>query len=159
MEPLDFRVVKSKEDFHKNYTLHDKAIEIARPIIEKWGFEFEEFGEDRRFEKIWEKGKDKPDHYIIYEGQKIALIDWKGKNKKHFKMNKRAYDSYLEWSKELGLPIYSVIVIMPGDIIKIAELPQPDVSLMVEWDKNITANFKEENLMDLEEFKERLLSI
>lgn len=159
MEPLDFNVVKSKEEFHKNYKLHDKAVVIAKPIIEQWGFEFEEFGEDRRFERIWEKGKDKPDHYILFEGKKIALVDWKGKNNKHFKMNKRAYDSYIEWSKKLELPAFSVIVIMRGDIIKVAELPQPEVSYMPEHDANITANFKEENLMDLEEFKERLFSI
>ena len=85
-------------------------------------------------------------------------MDWKGKNKKFFGMNKRAYDSYLKWSEELELPIFCVIVIKPGEI-KVAELPQDIISSKREYDANITVKFKEENLMDLENFKKRLLNL
>jgi len=158
MEPLDFKVVKSKETFLKNYELHDWAIATAKPILESWGFQFKLFGEDRRFQEEWEKGRDKPDDFILSKGKKIALVDWKGKNKKFFGMNKRAYDSYLKWSEELELPIFCVIVIKPGEI-KVAELPQDIISSKREYDANITVKFKEENLMDLENFKKRLLNL
>lgn len=104
MKKLDFKPVKSKEDFRKNYKLHDLAEYHGKNLFYQWGIDFTDFGKDRRYEKVWEKGEDKPDIIAEFNGKKF-LVDWKGKSKQDFWVNKRAVESYKKWSKELNLPI------------------------------------------------------
>ncbi len=104
MKKLNFQPKKSKEDFRRNYKLHDLAEYHGKNLFSQWGIDFKDYGDDRRYERVWEKGTDKPD--IIAEYNEIRfLIDWKSKNKKTFWVNKRAIDSYNNWSKKLALPI------------------------------------------------------
>ncbi len=104
MKKLDFKPAKSKDEFRKNYKLHDLAEYHGKNLFYQWGIEFTEFGKDRRYEKVWEKGKDKPD--IVAEHAEIKfLVDWKGKTKEDFWVNKRAVESYENWSKKLNFPI------------------------------------------------------
>lgn len=104
MKILNFEPAKSELDFRKNYKLHDLAEYHGKNLFFQWGIEFEDFGKDRRYEKYWEKGKDRPDIIAEYNGNRF-LIDWKSKNKKSFWVNKRAIDSYLNWSKELNMEV------------------------------------------------------
>lgn len=104
MEELNFKPQKSKESFHANYSLHDVAAKVGCNLLVQWGIEFANFGEDKRYQKVWEQGKDKPDLIITLQNKK-ALLDWKGK-KKNFKwINKRAAEAYLEWSSKMNLPV------------------------------------------------------
>ena len=105
MEDLDFQPHKSKEEFRKNYKLHDLAESYGKNLLIQWGIEFSEFGKDRRYEKVWEKGKDKPDLIISYKG-KEALLDWKGKHSAKWLMNERAYNAYLEWKSKMNMPVF-----------------------------------------------------
>ena len=105
MKKLYFQPAKTKEDFRKNYKLHDLAEYHGKNLFFQWGIDFKEFGKDKRNEKVWEKGKDKPDIIAEY-GSKKFLVDWKGKTKEEFWVNKRAIESYENWSKELKLPIF-----------------------------------------------------
>jgi hypothetical protein len=102
MKKLDFNPAKSKDDFRKNYKLHDLAEYHGKNLLTQWGIEFTDFGNDRRYEKVWEKGKDKPDVIVEFNEQKF-LVDWKGKSKEAFWVNKRAIDSYINWSKKLNM--------------------------------------------------------
>ncbi|MCB9208471.1 MAG: hypothetical protein H6609_03755 [Ignavibacteriales bacterium] len=104
MKTLDFKPKKSKEDFRKNYKLHDLAEYHGKNLLTQWGIDFHDFGKDKRYEKVWEKGEDKPDIIAELNGKKF-LIDWKGKTKEVFWVNKRAIDSYLNWSNKLQIPI------------------------------------------------------
>ena len=104
MKALNFQPAKSKDDFRRNYKLHDLAEYHGKNLFQQWGIEFKEFGKDRRFEKVWEKGKDKPD--IIAEFNNIKfLIDWKGKKKKSYWVNKRAINSYKNWGEKLNCKV------------------------------------------------------
>jgi len=104
MKNLNFQPAKTKEKFRKNYKLHDLAEYHGKNLFSQWGIDFKDFGKDRRFERVWEKGEDQPD--IIAEYNKIQfLIDWKGKSKEAFWVNKRAVESYFNWSKKLNLEI------------------------------------------------------
>lgn len=103
MEELNFRPQKSKESFHANYSLHDLASKTGCNLLVQWGIEFHHFGEDQRYNKVWEKGKDKPD-LIITVRDKKALLDWKGKKKNYKWINKRAAESYLDWSSKMDMP-------------------------------------------------------
>jgi len=105
MKKLDFQPAKSKDDFRKNYKLHDLAEYHGKNLFFQCGVEFHDFGKDRRFEKVWEKGKDKPDIIAEYNDKKF-LVDWKGKTKNEFWVNKRAIEAYKNWSNELNLPIF-----------------------------------------------------
>jgi Holliday junction resolvase len=104
MKKLNFQPAKSKEDFRRNYKLHDLAEYHGKNLFMQWGIDFKDYGKDRRFERVWEKGADQPDIVAEYKDKQF-LIDWKGKAKEAFWVNKRAIDSYLDWSAKLNLDI------------------------------------------------------
>ena len=104
MKALTFDPTKSEEEFRKNYKLHDLAEYHGKNLFFQWGIEFKDFGKDRRYEKFWEKGKDRPDIVAEYNDYRF-LIDWKSKSKESFWVNKRAVDSYLIWSNKLNLEV------------------------------------------------------
>ena len=104
MKKLDFQPAKSKENFRKNYKLHDLAEYHGKNLLFQWGIDFKDFGKDRRYERVWEKGEDKPDIIAQYKNVNF-LIDWKGKTKEAYWINKRAINSYLNWSKKLKLEV------------------------------------------------------
>ena len=104
MKELNFNPAKTKDKFRKNYRLHDIAEYHGKNLLFQWGIDFKDFGKDRRYERVWEKGEDKPD--IIAEYNNISfLIDWKGKTKEAYWINKRAINSYLSWGKKLKLEV------------------------------------------------------
>ncbi len=109
MKSLDYPVKKTESFFLRNYSLSDKAAHRGDEMLRSNGLETVPFGEDRRFEKVWEAGGDKPDRIIRKDGRDIALLDWKGKKKDDWMINERAYNSYLEWGSRLGLPVYVAI--------------------------------------------------
>ena len=158
MKDLDFKPSKSTEAFRKNYHLHDLAESTGKSLLIQWGIEFRNFGEDRRYEKVWERGDDKPDVIIKYKG-KSALIDWKGKRKPVWLVNKRAIDSYLNWSKKMNMPmIISFFVYEASGILKerrFAFLGRHNYieSPKKQWDKNCTVEFQK----DIPRFKKDIL--
>ena len=153
MEKLDFTPKKSTYSFRKNYHLHDLAEKMGKNLLIQWGIRFTNFGEDKRYEKVWERGRDKPDVIISYSG-KSALIDWKGKRKAVWLVNKRAVDSYQMWSTKFHLPsIICFFVFDAGGALKerrFAFLGEHNYieSEKKQWDKNITVEFT----CDLPEF-------
>lgn len=153
MKKLDFRPHKSKEDFRKNYRLHDLAEKHGKNLLTQWGIDFNDFGEDQRYQKLWEKGKDKPDVLINVNGKK-CLLDWKSKHKKKWILNKRAYDAYKEWAKDLSLKVVIAFFVFDEQnnlidrrfaIIDKHQLIETDSK---QWDKNQTVEF----IIDLPEF-------
>ena len=143
MKTLDFKPHKNKKDFLKNYSLHDLAEKHGKNLLIQWGIGFTNFGDDLRKEKVWEKGKDKPDLKINYKN-KIALIDWKGKHDSVWKLNQRAFEAYFLWGKKLALPVLVVFFVFNEKnslfTIRCANL-QKHVFLRSdkkEWDKNQT---------------------
>ena len=105
MKKLDFNPYKTKDEFQNNYKLHDLAETYGKNLLIQWGVKFSEFGKDNRYQKIWERGKDKPDLLIEYNGEK-AFLDWKGKHKKVWLVNKRAFDSYKFLKDKYSLPAF-----------------------------------------------------
>jgi hypothetical protein len=104
MKSLDFNPSKTGKEFRKNYELHDLAEYHGKNLLFQWGVNFNDYGKDRRFERVWEKGEDKPDIIAEYNEVKF-LIDWKGKTKRAFWVNRRAIDSYKNWSSKLNLDV------------------------------------------------------
>ena len=155
MKEKDFEVIKSEKEFHRNYSLHDIAQEEGEKFIKSLGFIVKPFGEDRRHEAVWEAGEDKPDCIIVSKDNKnICLLDWKGKKSKGFRVNERAYNSYIKISKKLELPliIASAFINSNKKIESFSYAIFPDDSAIVgnkqEWDGNITVNFKESSFKD-----------
>lgn len=149
MKELDFRPAKSKEEFRNNYKLHDLAERIGKNLLVQWGIEFKEFGEDKRYEKLWEKGEDKPDVIIKYKND-FALLDWKGKSTKTFIVNERAANAYLKWQKKLEVPVIIVFLVFDEDRnlidrrVAFLEAHKFNSSRLEQWDKNRTVEFDEE---------------
>lgn len=147
MKDLDFNPHKSGKEFRKNYKLHDLAESMGKNLLIQWGFTFSEFGKDNRFEKVWEKGEDKPDVIISYKGRR-ALVDWKGKHKPVWMINKRALLSYEEWKKKLNVPVFIFFFVF-DDSNKLTQMRFACIgrhsfieSKGKEWDKNITVEFE-----------------
>ncbi len=146
MKRLDFQPAKSKEDFRRNYKLHDLAEYHGKNLFSQWGIDFKDYGKDRRFEKVWERGEDKPD--IIAEYDDIHfLIDWKGKAKEAFWVNKRALDSYNNWSKKLNIEVViSFFIFDKRNHLKdrrfaLISKHKYEISESKAWDKNEVVKF------------------
>jgi hypothetical protein len=160
MKDLDFNPSKSKEEFRHNYKLHDLAERAGKNLLVQWGIEFGDFGEDKRFEKLWEKGEDKPDIIINYKGT-TALLDWKGKHSQTFLANTRAVKAYLRWQEKMNMPvIISFFVFDEQNNLtdrRFAILTKHNFTYSAnkQWDKNKTVEFGE----DLPRFtKDNLIS-
>ena len=146
MKELDFRPHKSKEAFRNNYKLHDIAEVCGKNLLVQWGVRFDIFGKDRRYEKVWEGGKDRPDLIISYKGRD-ALLDWKGKHNPKWLMNERAYKAYLAWKNKMNMPVFVAFFLfdeqenlMENRIASIG-VHLPKQSSEKEWDKNKTVEF------------------
>lgn len=149
MEELDFSPAKSKEKFRSNYKLHDLAERTGKNLLVQWAIDFKMFGEDKRYEKLWEKGDDKPDVIIDYKG-KQALLDWKGKHTKTFILNTRAIKSYEKWHNKFNIPVIIAFFIFDENNYltdrRFAFLPVHNFidSATEQWDKNKTVEFEED---------------
>ena len=104
MEQLDFKPAKSKTDFRSNYRLHDLAETVGKNLLVQWNIKFRNFGEDRRFTLICEKGEEKPDTIIHYDGKSV-LIEWKGKHSSNWIVSEKSVKSYDKWKEKLKLPV------------------------------------------------------
>lgn len=160
MKELNFQPVKSKEEFRKNYKLHDLAEYHGKNLFTQWGIEFEEFGRDNRYKKVWEKGEDKPDIIAEYNGLKF-LVDWKSKSLSSFWLNKRAVESYIKWGEKLNLEVVICFFIFDKNNQlkdrRFVLLSKHNYNVMANkaWDKNDVVQF-EINLPKLT--KENLLT-
>ena len=147
LKDLDFNPHKSTKEFRNNYKLHDLAETYGNNLLIQWGFNFDEFGKDNRYEKVWEKGEDKPDLLIEYKNHR-ALLDWKGKHKPLWIVNKRAVSSYEKWKLKMQLPVFICFAVFDVHNMVLdfhfACLGNHGyiVSVKKEWDKNDTIEFK-----------------
>jgi hypothetical protein len=153
VKELDFKPSKSKKDFRKNYKLHDMAEFHGKNLLTQWGIEFSEFGEDKRYERVWEKGEDKPDLILNLKNQNVFL-DWKGKHQSKWLVNERAIKSYERWSDKHKLPvIIAFLVFDEFNALKerrfaFLHFHNYIFSSDRQWDKNRTVEFN----LELPEF-------
>lgn len=149
MKELNFQLSKSKDKFRSNYKLHDLAENAGKNLLVQWGIDFKNFGEDKRYEKVWEHGEDKPDALISYNGKSVFL-DWKGKHGKSFILNERAVKSYERWCDKYNTSIVIVFFLFDdkNNLIdrRFAHIPGHKYVGIEnkQWDKNKTVKFKEE---------------
>ncbi len=149
MEQLDFKPAKSTKNFRDNYKLHDMAENAGKDLLIQWGISFKKFGDDRRFEKLWEKGEDKPDLIITYK-TKSALLDWKGKHSNKWIANERAVKSYEKWQQSFKTPMLICFLVFDnfGMVSErrfaVINLHAYSVNKKKQWDKNKTVEFKDE---------------
>lgn len=146
MKELDFNPHKSTQEFRDNYKLHDLAEACGKNLLIQWGIKFNIFGKDRRYEKVWEKGRDKPDLIISYR-DKEALLDWKGKHASKWLMNERAYKAYLDWRTKMKMPVFIAFFLfdekdnLVENRFAVIGVHSPIKSKTKEWDKNKTVEF------------------
>ncbi|MBU2445407.1 MAG: hypothetical protein KJ666_07530 [Bacteroidetes bacterium] len=152
MKKLEIDPFKSKEAFRKNYELHDKAAKSGEELLTKWGFMFQEFGKDKRYERVWEKGEDKPDLILIYGNKNIALLDWKAKRSSQLIINKRAYDAYKVWMEKFNLPVLIAFCFFNKEEniekFEFVNLSYAKISQKSEkvWDKNMVVEFESKTI-------------
>ena len=147
MKELNFSTAKTKEEFKVNYKLHDLAEYHGKNLFTQWGIEFEEFGEDNRNQKVWENGDDKPDIIAVFNNIRF-FVDWKSKTKDNFWLNKRAVESYINWSKKLNLEaVICFFIFDKNNQLKdrrFALLSKHNYIVMANkaWDKNDVVQFE-----------------
>jgi Holliday junction resolvase len=146
VKELDFEPAKGREDFRRNYKLHDRAEEAGKNLLTQWGIQFKTFGEDKRYQKVWEKGEDKPDLIISFAG-KSAFLDWKGKHKNRWLVNRRAIEAYERWSQKFGIPVIIAFFVFNSnnDLMErrfaLVNSANYKVNENRAWDKNHTVEF------------------
>lgn len=158
MKGLGFKVIKDEKKFLENYDLSDRAAAIGDALLRQNGLEPLPFGEDRRNERVWEAGKDKPDRRILKSGREIALLDWKGKSKDYWMINERAYNGYMEWGIKLNLPVYVAIWSFESERGKFIKLPLVTLSRATQWDKNVVVVFDPKQMRPWDELPMELNS-
>ena len=162
MKELDFEPIKTREIFLKNYALHDIASKIGDELLKTRGFEVREFGMDRRYERVWEAGEDKPDRIVLRGGKPVCLIDWKGKSSHKYILNQRAYDSYRKVSKRSCIPCWVIFFIIRReegriDDVKCVEVNSAKVTkIYKEWNGNAVVQFSQDSLFSLSAFFARI---
>ncbi len=149
MEDLNFDPAKSTSQFRRNYKLHDLAEYNGKNLLTQWGIKFADFGEDKRYQKVWEKGNDKPDLIINYK-EKECLIDWKGKHKADWIANKRAIESYINWKEKFGMPVFICFAVFDNENI-LVEIKFASIGVHKfeeakkrQWDKNEIVRFEKD---------------
>ena len=156
MKELDFKVIKDEKTFLENYDLSDRVAAMGDALLRKNGLEPLPFGEDRRNQRVWEAGKDRPDRKILKNGREIALLDWKGKSKDYWMINERAYNGYVAWSIELHLPVYIAIWSFESHQGRFIKLPVAALSKTTEWDGNIVVVFDAKTMRPWDELPAEL---
>jgi hypothetical protein len=153
----DFRVIKTEEQFLRNYKLHDKAEFIGNKILNYYGFDTVPFGEDRRHEEVWEAGEDRPDCFVIKKNdgakKNLCMLDWKAKRSAVYRINERAYRSYNNLIEKLKLKlIIAIAVFQKETILSFKYFVLPDRELIrkrkKEWDGNYSVVFNSDKALD-----------
>ncbi len=169
MKRKDFEVIKTEEQFLKNYSLHDKAEKTGKRILDQLGYLTIPFGEDRRHESLWEAGQDKPDCFVIKKDdsqrKKLCLLDWKGKRSTIYRINERAYNSYLKISEQISLKLIIAMAVFSKEKLEAFKyFILPDKKLVQkrkkEWDGNYTVVFdksKAFNINKINTFLEKVI--
>lgn len=153
MKKLDIQVAKSREAFHRNYRLHDLAQEIGERWLKRWGFGIVRFGEDARYQRLWEAGQDKPDAIVMRSGKPVALLDWKAKSSPQWWMNNRAFRAYLEWENRWHVPAFVAFALFDVERRKLVKFrfavlarAMITVRRRKAWDRNTVVEFAEDSL-------------
>lgn len=123
MKSLETEPIKTGEQFRDNYKKHDLARDIVLAYMKQRHIKVIDYGDDRREERVWEAGKDKPDAIIWHPELQLAFVDWKGHKDDKWMLNERAYDSYIRYSENYEIPIYCLWVILSSEKIYYAKLP------------------------------------
>lgn len=121
MKQLDFQPIKTDVQFQRNYVKHDIALEFLKAYFRQRAFKVIDYGPDRRHERIW--GDDKPDILIWRNGYWLAFVDCKGHSGETWMLNKRAYETYLEYSRKYQIPIICAWVVLEDGFIFYDEIP------------------------------------
>ena len=149
-------IIKTDKAFHRNYSLHDRAESEGLKVLDSYRkFKIENFGEDRRFEDVWEAGEDKPDIKITFKNKDLCLLDWKGKYSDWICINERAYNSYDRIAKSMNIPIIIAMARFEkktNNLISFQYFILPDDNLISKktrsWDGNIVVHFDKEKGKD-----------
>ncbi len=150
MKNLNFNPAKSGKEFHKNYKLHDSATFLGESLLTQWGIDFIEFGKDKRYSRVWEKGEDKPDVILKYR-DKNAFLDWKSKHQPIWKLNERAIIAYERWSKKYKIPVIIAFFVfnesnqLTDRRLAVIGINKYQSINNLEWDRNKVVEF-EKNL-------------
>lgn len=150
----DFDVRKTEKDFLRNYDLHDIAENEGNRVLRDLGYELHQFGEDRRYERVWEAGNDKPDKIVTKKNdtKEICLLDWKGKKyTREYMMNERAFKSYMRISKSMDLPVVVCMARINGIILDFVYFILSN-DIVIErkkaWDDNIVVILSNDRALD-----------
>lgn len=168
MKEKDFKVIKTEKEFQRNYNLHDLAEAAGTKILKAKGYSTRVFGEDRRYEAVWEAGEDKPDCFVVKSSNtesNLCLLDWKGKKSDGFMINERAYNSYIKICNSIKLPLIIAMAKInnSNEITSFVYFILPNTEIVAGkktmWDKNVVVEFKANFKKDFNEVEKYLATL
>ncbi len=95
---------KTSSALYNNIKLHDLAETCGKDLLIQWGFKFSPFSENKNYRKFWEGKKERPDIVVEYKDKK-AFINWNGKRRPVWLIDKHAVSSYEKWKDKLHYPL------------------------------------------------------
>lgn len=143
---LDFTPIKTHEDFHKNYKMHDIASNFLLPKLIKIGYEITPLGKDLRDLKVIMKNE-MPDFHVENKNKEFAF-DIKSKaSEKYFGwVNQRAVNGYRNFIKETGIPVFAFFVLvknnLPVNKIGYSDISRKEINAKKAWNGNLVYIFK-----------------
>lgn len=136
---LNFNVIKTDEEFKKNYKQHDKGTELLSLELFKKRFQIIPMGEDLREQKVI-FDNETPDYVIKKNNTQIAYDVKTKKSPKYFGwVNEKALKSYQNFEKETGIKTYAFFIqVEDNKIINLgySNIFDKIVSIEKAWDGN-----------------------
>lgn len=123
MTNLPFEPKKTTGQFLTNYQKHDRAKQIATGFFLSHAIKVIDYGDDRRYERVYFEDKARPDALLWKPELQLAFADFKGHDNYNWMLNKRAYESYIKLSNEYELPAFIIWVVIPEAKIYYTKLP------------------------------------
>lgn len=145
-EFLDYIPIKTKDEFLKNYKMHDIAQEYLISKIIDLGIKVTPLGKDLREKRVIMKNEI-PDFYIERYNIEFAF-DIKSKSSiKYFGwINERAVKGYKKFSCDTGLNVYAFFVLIKDEKvvnkIGFSNINEKELKIERAWDGNIIYKYK-----------------
>lgn len=98
---------KKLEELKNKFKLREKSDFYLKNLFIQWGIRFSKIEDDKEYDKIFERDKDKPNLLIEYRGKR-AVLDFISKHDPVWIINKQTVKTYNVWTEKSNLPLIVV---------------------------------------------------
>lgn len=149
-EILNYKPIKTKEQFLNNYQMHDRASESILELLSNKGYFIFHLGKDLRNKRVQMKNEI-PD-FLLLTNKLLIGFDVKSKSKLDWFgiVNERAVKGYRKFQENVSkdnykIPIYSQFILIdnndPSKYLGYSNLSEMYLERKIMWDGNLVYKF------------------